>query len=262
MDSTACLQSEFSLKTSIQPSRDMSPLMSTPKQMTVGKRSPEIVPLTKTESQLGVLPKHRIENFLMISGTGSIIPLKCKDDKVRNFPQSLVNHFQFSTHPEYATDDITAVFNSGSDFYLEDDPMVNPQQIGFLELIVHEIVHVLGLMTSWKSLLNSNITTELVPRLNISLDIDQTKPVTYYGFVETIFDASLVTSEGDKFLKFTDQLNKFTLFETKFQTQQAFVNSFINSTQYNTTKKMLNYSQTPYSGIFSKSSFRTNMVGN
>ncbi|CAG8757790.1 14451_t:CDS:2, partial [Cetraspora pellucida] len=179
-----------------------------------------------------------------------IIPLKCKDNKVRNFPQSLVKQFQFSTHPEYATDDIIAVFNSGSDFYFEDDPIINPQQIGFLELIVHEIVHGLGLITSWKPLLNSNITTELVPRLNITLDIDQTKPVTYYGFVETIFDAFLVTSEGDKFSSFTDQLNKFAPFGTKFQTQQAFVNSFINSTQYDTAKKVLNYSQTPNSMVF------------
>ncbi|CAG8758426.1 17973_t:CDS:2, partial [Racocetra fulgida] len=172
----------------------------------------------------------------------SLIPLS--DDTI------LVKQFQFPTHPEYASDDIIAVFNSRSDYYFEDDPIVGPQPIGFLELIVHEIVHGLGFITSWKPLLNSNVTTELVPRLNITMDGDSTKPLTYYGFVETIFDAFLVTAEGDKFSNFTDQLNNFTPLGTKFQNQQAFLDSFMNSTQYNIAKMVLNYSQTPNSMVF------------
>ncbi|CAG8639249.1 2706_t:CDS:2, partial [Racocetra persica] len=190
------------------------------------------------------------DTILGSAAPARIIPLKCKDKKIRNFPQALVKQFQFPTHPEYATDDIVAVFNSRTEYYFEDDPTVGPQQIGFLELIVHEIVHGLGLITSWKPLLNSNITTELVPRLNITMDGDVTKPITYYGFVETIFDAFLVTAEGDKFSNFTDQLNDFTPLGTKFQNQQAFLDSFMNSTQYNFAKMVLNYSQTPNSMVF------------
>ncbi|CAG8545151.1 2522_t:CDS:2, partial [Dentiscutata heterogama] len=180
-----------------------------------------------------------------------LIPLKCKDHKIRNFPQSLVKQFQLPTHPEYSSSDILAVFNSESEFYFENDTTINSEQIGFLELITHEIVHGLGLVTNWKPLLNSNVTTELTPRLNLTTsDTDPTQPLIYYGFIETIFDQFLVTSEGNKFSNFTEQLNKFTPYGTKFQDQTAFINAFINSPQYAIAQSVLNYSQTTNSMVF------------
>ncbi|CAG8694645.1 24072_t:CDS:2 [Gigaspora margarita] len=179
-----------------------------------------------------------------------LIPLKCKDKKIRNFPQSLVKQFQFSTHPEYAAVDIVAVFNSKCNFYFEGDPTITPDQIGFLELIVHEIVHGLGLVTNWKPLLNSKTVSELTPALNLTSNSDSTQPVVYYGFIETIFDSFIVTNAGDKFSNFTEQLNDFTPYGTKFQDQSAFISSFINSPEYNISQMVLSYSQTAYSMVF------------
>ncbi|CAG8502593.1 12507_t:CDS:2, partial [Gigaspora rosea] len=183
-----------------------------------------------------------------------LIPLKCKDKKIRNFPQSLVKQFQFSTHPEYASDDIIAVFNSKCNFYFEGDPTITPDQIGFLELIVHEIVHGLGLVTNWKPLLNSNTVTELTPALNLTSTStsysDKSDPEVYYGFIETIFDSFIVTNEGNRFSDFTEQLNDFTPYGTKFQDQSAFISAFINSPEYNVSQMVLKYSQTANTMVF------------
>ncbi|CAJ0632697.1 691_t:CDS:2 [Entrophospora sp. SA101] len=165
--------------------------------------------------------------------------MKSKDGIFRLYPQSLLKQFELTTHTEYRPSDIQAEFNSNVDYWFEDDVTpVKKSQIGFVELILHELIHGLGFISAWDSYFD---------------DVEVLTPFIYYqntefhGFIEGIFDKFLILSDGTPLTNFTNELNKFAPEGTKFDSMYDLYNKFRASSQYKIATDMLNYSTTALS---------------
>ncbi|CAG8790677.1 36641_t:CDS:2, partial [Racocetra persica] len=164
------------------------------------------------------------------------IPLKDKDGVTRLYPQALAKQFQFDTHPEYTKYDITATFNSASDiFWFQDDPSPpTDQQVDFVLVLVHEMMHGLGLLSSWDTWFKSGMPDALTPFP--SFIAPQNGTITFTGFQETAFDKYLVFTENGKPLStVTSNLNQFAggvNSSAKFDNTSEFINAFKSSPQF------------------------------
>ncbi|CAI2188096.1 2995_t:CDS:2, partial [Funneliformis geosporum] len=138
------------------------------------------------------------------------MPIKDDDGIERLYPQSLVKQLQLTSHPEFAPVDIVADFNSLVDLWFEGDPPITSKQIGFLELILHELMHGLGFVSAWGDYFPKAAT----PEVNdfIEAENSDSKVMTVFnGFQERAFDKYLVILPDNKTTSsYINELNKFT----------------------------------------------------
>ncbi|CAG8822245.1 18489_t:CDS:2, partial [Racocetra persica] len=105
-------------------------------------------------------------NLLGAAGPSRAIPFKDDDGRIRLYAQSLAKQFQLEVHPEYSPIDILADFNSDFPFWFEGDPPIQPNQIGFEELVLHELTHGLGFLSSWSNDYLEESSSFLTPNID------------------------------------------------------------------------------------------------
>ncbi|KAG9298266.1 hypothetical protein G9A89_002754 [Geosiphon pyriformis] len=169
------------------------------------------------------------------------IPMQDEDGKERLYPQSLVKQFNFTKHRAYAGFDITAQFNAIADFWFDDDSYpIGPNQADFLRLILHELMHGLGFISSWDDYLNRT-PQALTPELNPD-------PVDFqFKFIEYAFDQYMVIiPQSEKASAYTDIQNSFAdRVRFAFNTLEGFTAAFFQSPEYQSAKKMFQFGITP-----------------
>ncbi|CAG8616062.1 8224_t:CDS:2, partial [Scutellospora calospora] len=179
--------------------------------------------------------------------------LKDNDGVERLYPQSLVKQFNFSNNPEYKHPDIYGEFNLALDYWFKDDPSpIKYNQYDFLGIILHELCHGLGFLTSWSIWSNDESSQYITPMLITEEDYeyiwednyDPSVKISWRGFREYIFDKYLVfTNTGDYVSNQTTLLNEF--FNNNgdiYGNYDDFHQKFISSPQYNIAVTMLNIS--------------------
>src|SRR5688572_24015139 len=75
------------------------------------------------------------------AGATRYISLKDDDGIYRLYPQPLVKQFQFEKHAKFFEFDIFAEFNAFMPFWFEGDPEIQPLQVDFKSVVVHELIH-------------------------------------------------------------------------------------------------------------------------
>ncbi|CAG8446964.1 2398_t:CDS:2 [Diversispora eburnea] len=166
------------------------------------------------------------------------IPLQDDDGLVRLYPQSLVKQFQFKQHPQFGTFDITALFNSaGTDFWFQGDPKIKPEQQDFLYVVLHEMMHGLGLASNWDDYINDT-PESLTPEISLSMSDGLIK---FNGFFEAAFDKYLIQiPTGKRTSLITDQLNSFANGKgSTFSNSNDFITQFKSSSQYSLAVDMM-----------------------
>ncbi|CAI2183936.1 4209_t:CDS:2 [Funneliformis geosporum] len=184
--------------------------------------------------------------ILGAAGPYRTMPMKDDDGFERLYPQSLVKQFQQSVHPEFAPVDIIADFNSLIPFWFEGDPPITSQQTGFLELIMHELMHGLGFFSSWDVYLE-NFPDAATPEI-IGLTTGTTLPdlnasFVFNGFQENAFDKYLILLPENKLISsYANELNKFADFGTTYESAFDFLNQFVASPQFLVAKEIFSSS--------------------
>ncbi|RHZ70606.1 hypothetical protein Glove_269g15 [Diversispora epigaea] len=166
------------------------------------------------------------------------IPLQDNDGLVRLYPQSLVKQFQFKQHPQFGPFDITALFNSaGTNFWFHGDPKIKPEQQDFLYVVLHEMIHGLGLASNWDDYINDT-PEALTPQISLAVEDDL---ITFNGFLESAFDKYLIQiPSGKRISSITDQLNLFSNGKgSKFSDSDDFITKFKSSPQYSLAVDMM-----------------------
>jgi len=201
-----------------------------------------------------------MESPIILGAAGPLrsMPMKDDDGIERLYPQALVKQFQLPSHPEFAPFDIVADFNSLVPFWFEGDPPITKNQIGFLELVLHELMHGLGFTSSWEDHLNDKpqaVTPEIINLTDQPEEPDLNAKFVFGGFQERAFDKYLFILPDNKSTSFyANELNKFaTGSETTFNTPLTFAKEFIASPQYSFAKEMFGYCITPKDLIFKPS---------
>ncbi|CAI2170440.1 5134_t:CDS:2 [Funneliformis geosporum] len=164
-----------------------------------------------------------------------LMPMKDDDGIERLYPQALVKQFQLNSHPEFAPFDIIADFNSLVPYWFEGDPPITKKQIGFLELIIHELIHGLGFTSAWDDYFNEipeAATPEIIGLTTEPGITDLNATMVFQGFQERAFDKYLIFLPNNKTsTSYANELNKFPNGST-FKNVDDFVNKFTASPQY------------------------------
>ncbi|CAG8612199.1 4370_t:CDS:2 [Cetraspora pellucida] len=201
-------------------------------------------------------------NLSGAAGPSRFIPLKDKDGVTRLYPQALAKQFQFDTHPEYSKYDITAAFTSvGNRFWFQGDPSPpTNQQVDIVLAIVHEMMHGLGLLSSWDNFFKPDIPDALTPFPSFIMSIDgpDTPPkngtITFTGFQETALDRYLVfTEDGTPISTVTSNINQFAggvNSGAKFDNKSEFIKAFKSSPQFTTAANIFKKASTASSMAF------------
>ncbi|CAI2176605.1 4180_t:CDS:1 [Funneliformis geosporum] len=184
------------------------------------------------------------------------------DDKERFYPQALVKQLQFPTQTSgYADSDIKAQFNSLQNWYFPDDEgSIKEGQHELLYTVLHELIHGLGFISSWKNHIDLQLQTPtrgLTPFVVTgSYVVPPALPdgsFEFTGFYETIFDKFVVmNNNGDRneLSTLTDELNQFSGRNKQFTQLSSFYNELQNSPQFDAAKKVLSSSTIKNSLIF------------
>ncbi|KAG9286285.1 hypothetical protein G9A89_014271 [Geosiphon pyriformis] len=182
------------------------------------------------------------QGYLTLGGAAPArtIPMKDLDGKQRFYPQALVKQFGYDTHRQFTTYDITALFNSVTNFWFDSDPNpITPAQSDFLFVILHELIHGLGFTSSWDDYLNVE-PEALTPDLGEGIENGRST----YQFVEYAFDQYMVViPQNRNATSYTDALNTFST-SSRFSDIDTFANAFVESSQYDTAKTMFKYAIT------------------
>lgn len=165
------------------------------------------------------------------------------------YPQSLVKQFQFTQHPEFGPFDITALFNSGAgtNFWFQGDPKIRPDQQDFLYVVLHEIIHGLGLASNWDDYIN-NTPEAMTPEISVSTN-DHNDSIIFNGFLEAAFDKYLIQiPTGKRTSLITNQLNQFANGNgSTFSDSDDFIKQFRSSPQYSLAVSMMETAVKPNS---------------
>ncbi|CAJ0911716.1 2208_t:CDS:2 [Entrophospora sp. SA101] len=187
-----------------------------------------------------------IADLIGAAGPFRFMPLKDNDGIERLYPQALVKQFQFDSHPEFSSADIVAQFNSKSPFWFEGDPPIRKDQIGFQELVLHELLHGLGFISSLDDYIHpvpKIITPEIVGLKYTSDGVDTKSPIKFKGFIEMAFDKYIVfLSDGKLLSNTTAQINQLFTGSgdtTSFANLDAFIKAFSTTPQFKIGQKML-----------------------
>ncbi|CAG8587166.1 8744_t:CDS:1, partial [Racocetra fulgida] len=167
------------------------------------------------------------------------------DGKIRLYAQSLAKQFQLEVHPEYSPIDILADFNSDFPFWFEGDSPIQPNQIGFEELVLHELTHGLGFLSSWSNDYLEEDSSFLTPNIdgifyNVGDNVESKSVLVFRGFLENAFDKYMIlTSDRTRTTELTSELNKFLDGQDKiFLSVNEFIAKFKASPQLNIAKQM------------------------
>ncbi|RIB19242.1 hypothetical protein C2G38_2141725 [Gigaspora rosea] len=186
-------------------------------------------------------------NLLGSAGPSRAIPFRDEDGKIRLYVQALAKQFQLQVHPEYASVDILADFNSNFPFWFEGDPQIQPNQIGFEELVLHELMHGLGFLSGWNNDYLEEDSLFLTPNIdgiifNVGDNIERNSELIFRGFLESAFDKYMVLiSNKTRTTELTSKLDKFLNGQdTKFASINEFKEKFKVSPQFDIAKQMYN----------------------
>ncbi|CAG8490771.1 11714_t:CDS:2 [Dentiscutata heterogama] len=184
-------------------------------------------------------------NLLGSASPSRTIPFRDEDGKIRLYAQALAKQFQLNVHPEYAPIDILADFNSNFPFWFEGDPQIQPNQTGFEELVLHELTHGLGFLSSWSNDYLDENSLFLTPNIdgiiyNVGDNIERNSELVFRGFLENAFDKYMVlTSDKTRTTELTSKLDKFLDGQdTKFASINEFKEKFKASPQFDIAKQM------------------------
>jgi hypothetical protein len=136
-------------------------------------------------------------DILGAAGALRTIPMKDDDGFERLYPQALVKQFQLASHPEFSPIDIIADFNSLIPFWFEGDPPITEDQIGFLELVLHELMHGLGFYSEWLDYFPKAVNPGIIGITNLD-NIDPSAKIIFGGFQEGAFDKYLTLLPENK----------------------------------------------------------------
>ncbi|KAK9710617.1 hypothetical protein K7432_008321 [Basidiobolus ranarum] len=189
-------------------------------------------------------------NFRILGSAGPArtIVLIDEDGRRRAFPQALLKQKGYSKHPKFSSSDIIASFNSDVDFWFKDEGAIRRNQSDFLFVIIHELIHGLGISSSWMDYIHDTAQA-LTPNILVS-----TTPELYIfgGFVENMFDKFLVEYPSLKPL--TETVNLLDQFAsgpgTIFNNEEEFNRTFYYSPQYKLSSRICKLATTPQSLAF------------
>lgn len=130
------------------------------------------------------------------------------DGMPREYPQALLKQMQSDSHLEYGPFDIVATFNAEFDWWFEGDAPIRPEQYDFLFVVVHELIHGLGMVSTWNDYVTEKTPKGLTPNpvLPAAWYRGQPAPFKFLGFLENAFDRYLVVTKP-QMQKMTD-INK------------------------------------------------------
>jgi hypothetical protein len=148
-----------------------------------------------------------------------------KDKKLRAFPQALFKQMDLpEEHPQMGPYDILAMFNSNVTYWFVGDPEpLSEKQIDMLYVVLHELVHGLGMASAWNDYAQIKALT---PLFAIS------DPISKKGmFIELVTDRLLeLLPEGKQLTSFADELNKFEF--TADMSDDQIIKAFVDSPQF------------------------------
>ncbi|RIA82647.1 hypothetical protein C1645_862303 [Glomus cerebriforme] len=179
-----------------------------------------------------------------------------QDDQVERFyPQALVKQLQLPDKPATFKDsDITAEFNSLINWHVPDDnEPIGKNQYDLLNTVLHEIIHGLGFVSSWRSFDDAalnGITPFLVTDSGSPLNDLPNTPTIFHGFRETIFDKFIITRNNVVQNRLTYYANVLNSFANVNSTFFDFNSQLQSSPQYDAAKQVLSFSTTKNSLIF------------
>ncbi|KAI8968193.1 hypothetical protein BDF20DRAFT_828242 [Mycotypha africana] len=194
--------------------------------------------------------------------TVSFLMVDLSDNMTRMYAQPLLKQFgNLTAKPAWSRYDIEAQFNSETNWYYPtDDGPIGSNQIDFLGNVIHELIHGLGLMTSWgdiffrhlaplfpDNVLEYFITPSLLASMDKAQSLnDYSSSQPFWGFVEFAFDKFLAyktkrfnTTDGSfhSLSSTTTRLNKFAQSNTLFRTAVDFANAWYHSESYEHAKR-------------------------
>ncbi|ORX88480.1 hypothetical protein K493DRAFT_306589 [Basidiobolus meristosporus CBS 931.73] len=182
------------------------------------------------------------------AGPSRTIVLVDDDGRKRAFPQALLKQKGYAKHPKFSPSDIMASFNSDVDFWFQDEGAMQKSQSDFLFVIIHELVHGLGVSSSWMDYLQDT-TKALTPNILVAATAEL---YIFGGFVENMFDKYIVEYPSLKPLTdMVDQLDEFAGGPGSiFSSVEEFNQTFHNSPQYIHAARMVNLTTTPHTLAF------------
>ncbi|RHZ48287.1 hypothetical protein Glove_553g59 [Diversispora epigaea] len=173
------------------------------------------------------------ETLLGAAMSARYIPLTSDDNIKRLYPQVLVKQLCLNPHPEYIDYDINAFFNAGQEWWFKtDNETIKSNQYDFYAVLLHELIHGLGFVSSWSNnleTLDNRNTTGITPYLDYS---DNNK---FFGFSEYIFDRYVKFIRNNVVCTSTDytfQLNEAVENGTSFNGYSEFVTKMKSSPQW------------------------------
>ncbi|CAG8448639.1 2160_t:CDS:2 [Diversispora eburnea] len=204
----------------------------------------EISKVLKLKKQINVNATYESFSYSESNLLGSAYPARnvflISDDKItRLYPQALVKQFSLNVHPAYNSHDINARFNADFDWYFKANNVeIKPNQYDFYVVILHELLHGLGFISSWNTYLETS-TYQPITGLTPNYYFYGNK---FGGFVENIFDRYLKLIENNKKIPLSDytaQLNKSVPSLTPFNTDLGFTTIVKSSPKWKYAKSAL-----------------------
>lgn len=142
------------------------------------------------------------------------------------YPQALVKQFNVNDRIRFSDTDIVAEFNSDFDFWFPGDGAIAEQQYDFTYVVLHELVHGLGITTGWRnhlySLGMSNALTPPIVRSNSSAAGISFQP-------PFVFDAYIVDAKNNKIAMDALDFVRYQDFNSK--SKEQWLNNFLRSSQ-------------------------------
>ncbi|CAH1757988.1 15646_t:CDS:2 [Entrophospora sp. SA101] len=184
------------------------------------------------------------------AGPSRFIPLNDTDNITRLYPQALVKQLNLPEAPEFLSVDIIAGFSTRANFWFEGDPPIGATQVDFVLVVMHEIIHGLGLVHTWRDHFS---LSALSP---IPVVINNTQSFKLLGFVETVFDKNMILLQQGSptnvtsMSNLTVELNKFSGINKTYPSYLEFVTEWTNSSQYQITKDIFTAATTPQDVAF------------
>lgn len=117
------------------------------------------------------------------------------------YPQALLRQLDIkSDYPDFESYDITAEFNADVNWYFEDDDedRIDDDQHDFLYVAIHELIHGLGFISSWRTLLDMDFHY-LTPRAKMGIARNEDIVLGWYQM--QIFDKYIQLNKTGSYLK-------------------------------------------------------------
>jgi hypothetical protein len=173
--------------------------------------------------------------------------LRGDDGKVRLYPQALVKQIsQTAKKTSFHESDILADFNSDANFYFQSQGgKISNQQSDFLFVVSHELIHGLGFASLYNDYFSESTPTALFPNPQTATYNDGTAKIS--NFFESVFDKYVVLTSNKRSLSsITEVINGYISSnkDKTFKNEDLAYQNFIDSSQYQVAKDLLQTAQT------------------